>query len=129
MGNKLNHLLIVDDEVILAETLASLLKSSNLNVSVCSSAIQGLELLKEQAFDCVISDFSMPGMNGMDFLKEVKKQNIDSPFIIYTGFKTQELAQEAFENGCFEFIEKPRISGLKDAISRAFEFYSNNENR
>lgn len=115
----MNKLLIVDDEEALAEGLASILQTSTLKVTVCNNAFDGLEKLKAETFDCIVSDISMPVMNGVEFLKNVRELGIDIPFIIYTGFGSDELALEASKYGCFEFIEKPLMTGLLEAIHRA----------
>jgi len=115
----MNKLLIVDDEEFLAEGLASILQTSTLKVTVCNSALDALEKLQAETFDCIVSDISMPVMNGVEFLKNVRELGIEVPFIIYTGFGTDELALEASKYGCFEFIEKPLKAGLLEAIHQA----------
>lgn len=115
----MNNLLIVDDEIVLAQLIATVVESSTLRVTVCESALQGLEKLQDSNFDCIISDISMPEMDGVEFLKEIRHRGIKVPFIIYTGFGSDELFVEAAKYGCFDFIEKPKIKGLHEAISRA----------
>lgn len=116
-----SKLLIVDDEEALARGLASVLQNSTLDVTVCTNAVDGLDKLKTEKFDCIVSDISMPVMNGVEFLKNVRDRGIEIPFIIYTGFGTDELALEASRYGCFEFIEKPLMTGLLEAIKRAIK--------
>lgn len=115
----MNHLLIVDDEIDLAQGLASYIEDDNLKVTVCHNAIDGLEKLKLHNFECIVSDFSMPRMNGLEFLKSVREMKLEVPFIIYTGHGSDEFAFEASKFGCFEFVEKPLMTGLLDAIKRA----------
>ena len=115
----MNNLLIVDDEVELAKLLAGFIQTKALQVTVCHNAIDALERLNDVEFDCIVSDMSMPMMNGVEFLKEVRRRENDVPFIIYTGFGSDELILEAAKFGCFEFIEKPLMTGLQEAIKRA----------
>ncbi len=117
----MNNLLIVDDEEALAKLLAGFIQTKTLQVSVCNNAIDALEKLNEIDFDCIVSDLSMPMMNGVEFLKEVRRRENEVPFIIYTGFGSDELVLEASRYGCFEFIEKPLMTGLQEAIKRAID--------
>ncbi len=115
----MKRLLIVDDEAELAETLASILKSKTLEPYVCINAIDALSAIKTQKFDCIVSDLSMPNMNGVEFLKEIRRLGLDTPFIIYTAFGSDENSLEAAKYGCFDFIEKPGSNGLKESVVRA----------
>ncbi len=115
----MKRLLIVDDEAELAETLALILKSKTLEPVVCTNAIDALSALRGHKFDCIVSDLSMPIMNGVDFLKEIRGMGLDTPFIIYTAFGTDENSLEAAKYGCFDFIEKPGSIGLKESVNRA----------
>ena len=115
----MKHLLIVDDEVELAEALGSILETSTLRVIVCFSAQDALKKINEKNFDCIVSDLSMPLMTGVEFLKQIRGLGYTTPFIIYTAFGSDENAMEAAKYGCYDFIEKPQSSGLKESVHRA----------
>jgi len=66
---------------------------------------EALEVLKEESFDCIVSDYSMPGMNGVEFANEaIRRKKI--PFIIYTGKGSDEVAEEAFATGVDDYLRK-----------------------
>jgi two-component system OmpR family response regulator len=115
----INRLLIVDDEAELAETLCLILKSKTLEPSFFTNPLDALEAVKVDTFDCIVSDLSMPVMNGVELLKEIRNMGLDTPFIIYTAFGSDENSKEAAKYGCFEVIEKPASSGLKECVERA----------
>ncbi|NYT06172.1 MAG: PAS domain S-box protein [Methanomicrobiales archaeon] len=101
------HLLFVDDEsAILDITKIYLERNFGFQVETTESAPEGLLLLEGGSFDAVISDYEMPGMNGIDFLKEIRQRRMDLPFIIFTGRGRERVAIEAFENGADFYIQK-----------------------
>jgi PAS domain S-box-containing protein len=76
-----------------------------LEVDSASSAEEALKRLKEKQYDCVVSDYMMPKVNGIKFAEQVKK-SIDIPFIIYTGHGSEEVAQAAFTVGVDDYVRK-----------------------
>jgi DNA-binding NtrC family response regulator len=103
----MTRILIVDDEEILRDLAADTLELSGYECFKAKDAMQGLELLASEEPDLILSDFKMPGMNGLEFLKEVQHRRPGTPFIIVTAFGTVETAVEAMRNGANHFIEKP----------------------
>jgi len=79
-------ILFVDDEPALLDVSRLYLeKTGEIKVDTCYSAEQALELPRGRVYDVIVSDYEMPGMNGISFLKTVRKLGIDTPFIIFTG--------------------------------------------
>jgi len=99
-------ILLVDDEPNVLRALARLLKQYDLFTAL--SADEALLLAGEHAFDLVISDYRMPGMDGIDFLILFKRMQPDAIRIVLTGFADLEGAQHAInEAEVFRFINKP----------------------
>jgi PAS domain S-box-containing protein len=98
----------VDDEPGLAETAAGFLRHENdgFSVETETSASEGLERLSEAAFDCVVSDYDMPEMNGIEFLKAVRAAYPDLPFVLFTGKGSEEVASEAISAGVSDYLQK-----------------------
>jgi len=98
----------VDDEPGLAETTAEFLQHEDdrLTVETATSASEGLDRLAEGAFDCVISDYDMPEMNGIEFLKAVRAAYPDLPFVLFTGKGSEEIASEAVSAGVSDYLQK-----------------------
>jgi len=90
------HILCVDDEVFLLDLCKLFLeKGGELQIDTASSAAEGLNKLKELLYDAIISDYEMPGMNGVEFLKTVRASGNMIPFIIFTGRGREEVVIEA----------------------------------
>ncbi len=99
--------LLVDDEVEFLETLVKRLKKRNLNVSGVNSGERAIEVLVEDPADVVVLDVKMPGMNGLDTLKEIKKNCPLVEVIMLTGHASMEVAIEGMERGAFDYLMKP----------------------
>jgi signal transduction histidine kinase/FixJ family two-component response regulator len=77
----------------------------SIQVTSASSPIEALNLIQSQDFDCIISDYRMPKINGIEFAKIVK-ETTSTPFIIYTGHGSEEIAEAAFSAGVDDYIRK-----------------------
>ncbi len=108
---KVYEILVVDDETevlkLLQETLKTV-KTIDCNVTLASNGEYGLKHVKEGDFDIVLSDYQMPQMNGIEFLKEVKKESPDAVRFMITGQGDLKVAKEAInEADIDQYIEKP----------------------
>jgi PAS domain S-box-containing protein len=100
-------LLYVDDEPSLLELAKIFLeRTDSFSVTTKESAKEGLEALKNSTFDAIISDYAMPGMDGIEFLKTVRTENPNLPFLLFTGKGREEIAIEAIDNGADFYIQK-----------------------
>lgn len=105
----MHDILVIDDDVVFLETLAEAMKwrHRDINMKTATTAEQGLRLLGRQRFDAVISDFLMPGLNGIDLLRECAVACPDTPVIVLTGYDLQVLEQDALDHGAYAFLRKP----------------------
>lgn len=103
------HILLIDDDRLLLRALPAVFQNGPraITVDTASSVEQALRLIQCTEYDVIISDFSMPGLNGMDFLKECKTVRPDIPIILLTGYGTHELEEEALKEGAYALIQKP----------------------
>ena len=114
--------LLVDDEVAFTRTLAQRLIMRDLRVIVAHDGEQALAKLKKDEPDVIVLDLNMPGMHGMDVLREIKKVCPDTQVIILTGHGTDKEEEEATKLGGFGFLKKPTdIETLEDEIKAAFK--------
>lgn len=100
---------LIDDDPLLLVALPPVFNQSPcvITVDTASSAEQALRLIAATEYDTIVSDFSMPGLNGIEFLKECKAVRPDIPIILLTGYGTLELEGKAFEEGAYAVIQKP----------------------
>lgn len=101
------RILVVDDDEQLRLALFSTLKHLSHECVLAQNAKEALTLLKKETFDLILSDLKMPKIDGIEFLKQVKQNNINTPFVIMTAFGTIETAVLAIKLGAFDFIVKP----------------------
>ena len=111
--------LVVDDEPIVLNLLARALEQ-RFHVVPCHSATDALSHLRQGAFSAVLSDINMPGMNGIELLRAVRKHDPDLPVLLVTGLPSWEGAAEAIELGVFRYLPKPfDIERLRDTVLEA----------
>jgi PAS domain S-box-containing protein len=117
--------LYVDDESGLLDICKLFLeKTKEFSVTTATSAQAALDLLKTNGIQAVVSDYKMPGMNGIELLKEVRANDKNIPFIMFTGKGREEIAVEAFENGADFYLQKggapkPQYAELMHKIKAA----------
>lgn len=124
------RLLIIDDEPELLEVLVALLEDYVDSITLANNGVEALELLQNQQFDAVLSDEKMPKKSGFDVLKWMREQNIQTPFIIHTGYSQSDIFLEAQKLSVFGFIEKPwiekhLIQTVTDALASGLEQNTN----
>ncbi|MCQ9206168.1 MAG: response regulator [Omnitrophica bacterium] len=100
-------ILVVDDEQVIRQLFQRALKKSNYFIETATDGQEALTKAKKTSFNLLILDLKMPGINGVEVLKKIKKINPYIEIIIVTGFPTIELAVEAIKIGAFDFICKP----------------------
>ena len=105
MGN--TKILIIDDELIMRESLADWLERDGHDVETAASGEEALKRLKNTRFDILLVDIKMDGMTGLDVLKEVKTTNPDTAVVMITAYGSISTAIEAMKNGAFEYLLKP----------------------
>jgi len=124
-------IMLVDDEVSFVKTVAKRLAKRNIKTITAFSAEEGLEKLKEnQDLDVIVLDVKMPGMNGIDALKEIKAVSPLVEVIMLTGHATIELAVDAMKLGAHDFLMKPfEIEELVLKMQEAAEKKQQHEER
>ena len=100
-------ILCVDDEQDLLEVAQIFLEESGeFKVEISTSAQEALNVASIAAYDAIVSDYLMPGMNGIEFLKEIRRRCGDIPFILFTGRGREEVVIEAINNGADFYLQK-----------------------
>ena len=107
--NDLKHVktLLVDDDELIRDALCMAFKNKGCFMRAAESAEEGLVAIKEEQFDVIISDFRLPGINGLDFLKLATVTQPQAVNILITAYRDEYCFSEAIRMGVTEFIEKP----------------------
>jgi len=116
-------ILIVDDEPSILQSLGGLLNDEGFEVITASNGYEALKIIDKESPDLVLLDIWMPGIDGIETLKEIKKDNPYIQVIIITGHGTIETAVKATKLGAYDLIEKPLfIDKVIVAINNALNF-------
>ena len=116
-------ILIVDDEPTILQSLSGLLTDEGFEIITADNGYEALKVIDAEAPDMVLLDIWMPGIDGIETLKEIKKNNANLPVIIITGHGNVETAVKATKLGAYDLIEKPlNIDKVIVAINNALNF-------
>ena len=114
------HLLFVDDEVQFLESMKKRLESRDFDVVAVDRGDKAIEAARETPFDVALVDLKMPGMNGEETLKALKKEHKWMEIVILTGHGSVDSAVECTQSGAYSYLQKPcdfeqLLAVLKDA--------------
>ncbi len=114
------RVLVVDDEASIRDLLAKTLAIAEYDVDTAGDGTAALERMRAFAYDLLIADLKMPGMDGLTLIRQAKKLNADLPVIIITGFSTESSAIEAVNLGVAGYLTKPfRVPQVLAAAAKA----------
>ncbi|HJU72970.1 MAG TPA: sigma 54-interacting transcriptional regulator, partial [Gemmatimonadaceae bacterium] len=116
-------ILYVDDEPSIGLMLDDVLTRAGHKAIGAATVVEALQVLARESIDLVVSDYRMPGLNGLEFLQLLQQEGYDVPVIILTGFGSIEHAVTAIKAGAIDYVTKPiRPQQLELAIEQALEF-------
>jgi DNA-binding NtrC family response regulator len=107
MNSSSETVLVVDDDPDIREVLQDRLESLQYHVLTAASGEAGLELIEKQNPQVILLDVQMPGMDGLEVLREIRRRGIDVPVLMITAYATIERAVQAMKEGAYDFIPKP----------------------
>ena len=114
-------ILVVDDDDVIRETLRELLAADH-SCHTADTAEEALAKLEAQRFDVVLTDISMPGLNGTELLQRVVENYPGTPVIIISGHSDQDQAQRLIDRGAFDYLLKPfRLEVVEASVKRAID--------
>src|SRR5258708_1872631 len=100
-------ILVIDDEAEIREGLELLLKTEGYQVTMADTGQSGLLRLGEQPYDLLLLDVSLPDRNGIELLKDIRRQDPHLPIVLITAYGSIEMARAAFKSGAMDYITKP----------------------
>lgn len=115
MKNSL-RVLVIDDEEELVSTLVERMILRGIDAHGALTAMEGLQRLQKQDIDVVILDVMMPGMDGLELLKKIKKEHPSTQVILLTGRGSERESQIGLAEGAFDYLIKP--INIEDLIER-----------
>ncbi len=116
------HILVVDDELDVRETLSGVLTKLNYIPHTAESGKEALEVFKANKIDVVLSDLYMPEMDGIQLLKRIRAIDSKVVFMMITAHPTIETAVDAIKKGAYDYLTKPfHIEEVRMKINRALE--------
>ena len=102
-----SRIMVVDDKPDMVTTLAAVLEDEGYDVTGVDDGYRAIELAGKSPFPLIFMDVKMPGINGLDTFREIKKISPDSVVVMMTGFSVEELVKDALEEGAYTVIYKP----------------------
>jgi len=101
------RILIIDDEEGMRHALSVILKKAEYEPTAVATAADALKAVEDHVFELVLCDIRMPGMDGMEFLREAKKRGFEAPIIMMSAYGTIDTAVEAMKIGAYDYVSKP----------------------
>ncbi|MEW6215812.1 MAG: response regulator, partial [Nitrospirota bacterium] len=103
MSEQKELIMIIDDDRDVRECIEDFLNEAGYNVKVMASPLQAIEFLKDNYVDLILTDFKMPGLNGIEFMIRIKSINPEVPVVMMTGYGSIEGAVDAMQHGALSY--------------------------
>jgi len=118
------RVLLVDDDRLVLRGMQRILNAEGYTVIVCSNGADALSYIASRDLDAIVTDVAMPRLGGVELLRAVRAQGMDTPVIMATGEPTIASAAAAVEHGAFKYLTKPvTAEDLKSTVSKAIQLH------
>ena len=122
LADYIGHIMVVDDDNITLKNVRRILEKEGHRVSTYNNPVRALKTLEENCFDILLSDLSMPYLDGLELLEQAKRVHQDLEVIIITGFASLDKAVEATKKGAYHFLAKPfEPAQLREVVNQAID--------
>ena len=117
---KETRILVMEDDQSISAALDMILTEAGYDVEVAETGEDALELFEQKGFDLLIADLKLPGIGGIEVIRQVKEKKPETEVIVITGVGTQPIAEEAMTLGAHDFLPKPfTVNQLVAEIDKA----------
>ena len=127
MKMKKIKILLIDDEIEFTSTLAERLELRGFDAKTTDNGESGIELIRNELFDIAIIDLMMPGISGLETLKQVKTFNTKLPVILLTGHGSTKEGMEGIRIGADDYLMKPL--DINDLLEKIRDILKDNDNK
>jgi DNA-binding NtrC family response regulator len=112
-------ILLIDDDEWIRDSLSLFLESEGCQLLALETAEEALEVLKQQTYEIIITDYRLPGIDGLEFIRRIQSKNLDAVIILITAYGDDEVISEAKRIGVQDIIAKPFNSeDIEASLSR-----------
>jgi len=119
------EILLIDDDEWIRDSLRLFFESEGCRLTALETAEEGLESLKSHNYDIIVTDYRLPGMDGMEFLEKIQDTQPHAMKILITAYRSEQVISEAARIGIHDFIDKPfTTKTIEGSLARLIE---NNE--
>src|SRR6266542_6899953 len=116
------HILLIEDDASLAANLSDVLKEDGFKVTVCNRGDEGMRRANNDECDVVLTDLRLPGLGGLDLVRQLHDTQPRLPVVLMTAHGTIETAIEATKLGAYDYLQKPfEMRGLISVLHRAVD--------
>ena len=116
------HILVMEDDLSVARGLEMVLSEEGYNVNLAGTGELAIEAFKQKRYDLLVADLRLPGIDGMEVIKQVKEEKPETEVIVITGYGTTSTAVEAMKLGVHDFLPKPFTEDqIKTSINEALK--------
>jgi signal transduction histidine kinase/CheY-like chemotaxis protein len=118
----IRDILIADDEAIVVSLIRDMIEDEGHRVTTASDGQSALQAVKQRAFDLIVSDIRMPGMNGIELVRAARELQPDVAVIFITGYADLSSAKDAIQQGAYDYIMKPfELTEIRTAVNNALK--------
>jgi DNA-binding NtrC family response regulator len=116
------EILLVDDDEWIRDSLRLFFESEGCRLTALETAEEGMESLKSHNYDIIVTDYRLPGMDGLEFLKKIQHTQPHAMKILITAYRSEKIISEAARIGIQDFIDKPfTTKTIEESLSRLIE--------
>ena len=122
------EIMLIDDDEWIRDSLCIFFESEGCHITALETAEEGMEAIKKHDYDILVTDYRLPGMDGLEFLRHVRGTQPHIMTILITAYKSEDIVSEAIKLGVQDFIDKPfTAQTIEESLSRLLKKRENQD--